>query len=361
MADEPITIHEIPYLRLFPWLRLGRSIGVASDPKKLALAIAGSILLSAGWAALHWVLPGSTEVAPLSSQWHEPLQRASFEGSLADASWPVIEPMTVAIGPFFRVFSPTADRATFFYALATGLWAVVVWGIFGGAIARIAAVQVARAERVSVRTALVFAAKRWVALIGAPLTPFLGVVLFAVPCALYGILYRLPGSLASAIAGLFLVLPILAGVALTLIVIGLMLAWPLMVATVAAEAEDGFDALSRSYAYVHQRFGRYVVYSALALVLGSIGYVFVNLFGWLVLVFTHWALSFGAPAEVVTRYLHAVPVATSSVAVQFHWIWVSAVGLFVRAWVYSFFWSSAVTIYLLLRHDVDGTAWNEVA
>jgi hypothetical protein len=29
-------------------------------------------------------------------------------------------------------------------------------------------------------------------------------------------------------------------------------------------------------------------------------------------------------------------------------------------WVYSYFWTSAAIIYLLLRHDVDGTDWHDL-
>src|SRR4051794_29185001 len=64
MADEPITRHEIPYRRLFPWLRLFRSIGVASDAKALMLAALGLVLLHAGWEGLDRLFTGSTEVTP---------------------------------------------------------------------------------------------------------------------------------------------------------------------------------------------------------------------------------------------------------------------------------------------------------
>ena len=36
------------------------------------------------------------------------------------------------------------------------------------------------------------------------------------------------------------------------------------------------------------------------------------------------------------------------------------VGLIPHAWVYSYFWTATALIYLLLRHDVDGTAWNDL-
>src|SRR5436190_528100 len=132
MADEPITRHEIPYRRLFPWLRLFRSIGVASDAKALMLAALGLVLLHAGW-----------------------------EG----------------------------HGTTFLHALLAAVWGVAVWGLFGGAIARIAVVQLARSERTGMAAALRFAGRKWFPLIGAPLGPLVAVAPFAAFCAAFGLLY----------------------------------------------------------------------------------------------------------------------------------------------------------------------------
>ena len=65
---------------------------------------------------------------------------------------------------------------------------------------------------------------------------------------------------------------------MTLVLIPLAVGWPLMHATVAAEAEDGFDALSRSFAYVHHRPWHYAAYVALVWALGILGLIVVDLF-----------------------------------------------------------------------------------
>ena len=36
------------------------------------------------------------------------------------------------------------------------------------------------------------------------------------------------------------------------------------------------------------------------------------------------------------------------------------VNLVAHGWAYSFFWTAAALIYLWLRHDVDGTPWEEI-
>ena len=81
---------------------------------------------------------------------------------------------------------------SFLHAVLAAVWGVVVWGSFGGAIARIAVVQVARTERVGMGKALRFAVRNWLPLVGTPLSPLLGVAFFTALCAAFGLLYWLP-------------------------------------------------------------------------------------------------------------------------------------------------------------------------
>jgi hypothetical protein len=373
MADEPSTLHEIPYLRLFPWLRLVRGIGVAADPKKLMLAAIGLVLLHLGWDFLFGLFPGSGPITPhiagradtitprllLPLQAGLPEDRESVAADVVSAPWRLTEPVRYLVGPFLGIFALGSTAATFFKAMLVALWGVVVWGIIGGATSRIAVVQVARSERVGTMAALRFAASKGLTLIGAPVCPLLGIALFTVPCALFGLAYR-AGPTGQVAAGALLFLPLLAGLIMTLILIGMAAGWPLMTAAVAAESEDGFDALSRAYAYVNQRAGRYAAYWLLAWLIGIVGLVVVDLFARMVVHLTHWALSFGAP-ETALANLFGPGGSSSQGAYSIHAFWLSFVGLLAHAWIFSYFWTSAATIYLLLRRDVDGTDWHEVA
>ncbi len=47
-------------------------------------------------------------------------------------------------------------------------------------------------------------------------------------------------------------------------------------------------------------------------------------------------------------------------AAMFHDGWLLVVWLLAYGWVYSYFWSAAAQIYLLLRQDVDGTPWDDI-
>jgi hypothetical protein len=151
---------------------------------------------------------------------------------------------------------------------------------------------------------------------------------------------------------------------LALIVVGLAAGWPLMVGSVAAEADDGYDAMSRAYAYVHQRPWHYLGYVAVAALAGAAGLWFVHLFARLVLYLTAWSLSFGAPesvAEALFLGLDARDTGLPPAALTLHGFWVSAVLLLARGWAFSYFWTVAAAVYLLLRRDVDGTPLGRVA
>ncbi len=147
---------------------------------------------------------------------------------------------------------------------------------------------------------------------------------------------------------------------MTLILIGLAAGWPLMTATVAAEAEDGFDALSRSYAYVNQRTGRYAAYWGLAWLIGIVGLIVVDLFARMVVHLTRWSLGFGAPGATLD-VLFGPGGGAGGPAGSLHGSWLSLVGLLAHGWIFSYFWTSAATIYLLLRQEVDGDPWHVVA
>ena len=66
------------------------------------------------------------------------------------------------------------------------------------------------------------------------------------------------------IAGALWFLPLLAGLFMAVLLVGLFFGFPLMWATISAEGTDAFDALSRSYAYTYQRPLLYALYSIAA-------------------------------------------------------------------------------------------------
>lgn len=361
MADDAPTlpVYEVPWIRLFPWLRLFRAPGAAADPKRLMLAALGLLLLHQGWAALDRAFPGTGHVTPeVLGSW-EPLATWPVRpGAVADA---LAAPFRSVAAPFVSLFTPGRGLRATTHAVLAGVWTLAVWGLVGGAIARVAAVDVTMGERVGLFESLRFAVRKTGSLLGTPLLPGVGLSLVAAGLAAFGVLYRVPGGFGPTAAGALAFLPLLGGLVLALVLLGLAAGWPLMHAAVAVEAEDAFDAMSRSYAYPRQRPWLYLFYGAVALAAGSVGLLFVDLFARAVVALAVWGLSLGAPADTVATLFGEGRATVPPAASAAHTFWLGAVGLLVRAWSYSYFWTAATTAYLLLRREVDGTPFHVVA
>ena len=143
------------------------------------------------------------------------------------------------------------------HALLSLMWLMIIWGICGCAIARIAIVQVAKLRQTGAGEALRFSLRSWSHLIVPSLCPLLGLAISAAVTAAFGLLYRLPVA-GPALAGAMLVVPLAAGLMMILLVAGLVAGWPLMHAAVAAGAEDALDAMSRTFGYLNQRIGPFL-------------------------------------------------------------------------------------------------------
>ena len=350
---EPIEIRPTRLARLLPWTRLFRGPSIALDTRKLLLASLGIILSWAGRAGLDRVFAaGLPEGHPLDpSRLTGPGPGFDWTGIGVPLS--VAEPFLLLIEPFFRVFGVGTGLFAFVHALLTAVWMVAVWGLIGGAIARIAAVQQATGGRLGLITAVRFSLSHAVGLIGAPLSPLIGIGFFACLCAPIGLLYRIPGSVGATIAGILLFLPLLAGLVMALLLAGLAAGWPLMTATVAVEAEDAFDALSRAYSYTGQRPGRYAAYALISWAIGCVGFVAISLVSTLIVHMAVWGLAVGGPGPKIAGLFSGDP-DTGPTPMVIHTGWLALVRLLTHSWLYAYFFTSATLIYVLLRKEVDG-------
>ncbi len=342
--------------RLFPWTRLLRGPSIALDSRKLILAALGIVLLWLGWTALDRAF-GSTDglaarIAP-----------AALTGSIDDLapirSTLVAEPFFLLIAPFASLFRLGQGPAAFAHSALAAVWTVVVWGILGGAIARLAAVQAATGERLGLVPAVKFAFRHRLALVGTPLSPMIGIGFFAALCAPFGLLYNIPGPIGATAAGVLAFVPLIAGLVMALLLAGLAVGWPLMTADVAVEAEDGFDALSRSYSYVSQRPGRYALYVVVCWIAGAIGLVAVGLLAALTVHMARWGLAFGGPDGRIEA-LFAADLKARETPAAIHAFWVNLVRLLAHGWIYSYFFTASTLIFTLLRREVDGAPYHDL-
>lgn len=362
MSDTPVGLDrsDLILIRRPPWVRLFRGVGLSLDGRKLVLAAIGLILIGLGRWGLDLALESNSGGGPDLV----PNRLAEATVDLERSAWPwasaqqVAEPLIAPARSFARLFDPTSSPWMFVRAALEIVWTLLVWGLLGGAIARIALVGMSDRGWVGLGSALRFAGRRVVALVGAPLCPFIGIGFFGLLCAMIGLLYWIPGPIGTSVAGLLGFLPLLAGLVMTLIAIGLAIGWPLMITTVVAEGEDAFDALSRSYSYVFQRPWKLAAYGALAWALGVIGLLVVRFAAALIVQLALWGLSLGAPDDRLISLFQSEGGAGFPGSV--HAFWLGTVDLLAFGWIYAYFWSVVPIIYLLLRSEIDGAPFESL-
>ncbi len=272
-----------------------------------------------------------------------------------------------------------------FFAVLFLLCSLAIWSLFGGAICRTAALNFARDERISAKSALAFAGRKFLGFFTAPLLPLLMIAGIGVCLFIGGMFLAIP-YVGELLGGLLMGLALLGGFMMALVIIGAAGGFGLMWPTIAVEGSDGFDAISRSYSYLFSRPWRTAFYAVVGLVYGSLCYLFARFFVVVVLkvtrLFVGWGAGWfgtyrpGVGSEGATKIdsmwaipsfehlywpippfgtEHAEVVGAFFVSI---WLWL-LVGL-LCAFLASFFFSGSTIVYYLLRKEVDATDLNDV-
>ncbi|HID23706.1 MAG TPA: hypothetical protein EYP14_15095 [Planctomycetaceae bacterium] len=257
------------------------------------------------------------------------------------------------------------------------LWALCVWGVFAGAIARLAATQFAIDERLSLTTALDFSLRRFPSYMAAVLLPLVGVGFFWLACLIGGLVGRIP-FFGDIFVGVLWFLPLLAGLLMALILVGVAVGWPLMIVAISTEGSDGFDGLSRAYSYVYNRPWYYLFLGVLMLVYGAAVIFVVWLVACLLAYLAGWSVASGLGSEKMRVLLQAAPAllggkellpgptisevatGTATIGIVTVGLWLRVVSLATVGFVFSFFWTAMTVIYFLLRKSDDDTDFDEV-
>jgi hypothetical protein len=291
----------------------------------------------------------------------------------------LIEPLSKLLYPIGQLLNPHVGSVTRFYLLLVTFWTLATWALFGGAITRLAVVQLAGKYRPDLVETLRFVAARYLSYLSAPLVPLVFVALIVILCLVYGLIHLIPfvGDVTDSVVFPILVL---LGFGQAILLIGLV-GYPLMYATVSAEGSDTFDALSRSYNYVFQSPWNYIWYSLVAVFYGAVLVFFVVFMGSFVVYLTKWSLS-QTPG---TEYFHTRRVDNmfAFAPESFHWkellvthpldltwynqigaffvsLWVTIIFLMMIGFAYSYYFSAFTMVYLLMRRNVDDTEIDEV-
>lgn len=314
----------------------------------------------------------------------------------------LFEPLVKFLKPVVYFFDERAGGfVNRLYLILIILWTITVWSFVGGAITRMAAVQVARNEKVGFTEALQFARSRWQSFFSAPVLPLVLLGFLTAFLWFFGLVVLGIPILGELLAGFFWPVVLLVGLIMAVVLVGL-LGWPLMNATISSEGSDSFDALSRSYSYVYQAPWHYIWYSFLALVYGAVLVFFVGFMGSLLVYLGKWGInqapSWKARNDPSFLFVHAPtsfgwrnllmhdspnvePVRTAAGVMPDYRLkkdyqdsiqWYNKVGAYlVTFWLalffllivgfgYSYFWTATAIIYLLMRQKVDDTDLDEI-
>lgn len=381
LGDEGV-LRRVAWSELFPWLILARCFRLAIRFRALALAAAAILATLVGWALLGLVLSdGSGTTSPAPSLGQYPWQAldtlvpdqpfAAPRPRHLDNPLGVPPPVPVfrAWGPlvlaweqlsrpFYQMFSEGVTFGQVFFLGLCGLWALLVWAFFGAAITRSAAIELAARERIGWTAMVRHAASKWLSYVGAVLLPLAAVLAAVCLSALLGLFLRVgPGIL---VASLVWPLMLLGWTLATALLLGLLVGWPLLWPVISSEGSDSFDAVSRTYNYLFSRPLQALFYVLVASVLGLLGWLLVSNFAAAVIYLSYWAAGWGA-GESVNAIRDGAELGflggSGATLIRF---WVVCVKLLAVGFLYSYLWTTAEAIYLLLRRDVDAREMDEV-
>lgn len=363
MTEDRHVLREVAWQDVFPGLMLFSVWRVAINLRALLLAAAGLLATSVGWWAVERVFSKAEnpllvrELAPGSIPDWSTVDAGDLPRLAANAS-PIVGAWNFFTASFRAVFDVhgTAGLAAFF--LLASLVLLAIWSFFGGAITRLASVELTRGERLSWRQLLTYARSKWSSYFAAPMFPMFGVFLAVVPLAILGLLLR-AGNVGVFLTALLWPIVLLAGVVMAILLVGLFLNWPLMWPTISTEGTDSFDALSRSYAYSFQRPLRYLLYVFVVAAIGGLAMLLAVFFAQSVLQLSHWAVAWGSGSDRLALAL-ATGDENVSAGARLIGFWNGAVTLLVSAFAVSYFFCGMTAVYLLLRYHIDATETDEV-
>ena len=394
---------------VFPTLRLLESFRMALQPTKLLLGMGLLVLVYFGGVALDFVwgtqtlaedqalvLPGGL------SEWY---RDAYPEAQLQDtqAQYRVFEQFVAAELHAFAAMVDAATRLELgfgglaggqargvlgalwnmvvvapgwvwshhpLFFLLFGAYALVVSTVLGGAIARLAAAQACADTHQGLFEVFDFTAPRAGWFVAAPLIPLAVVGVLWLILALVGwVVFHIP--LVNVLGGAGFGPMLLLGFGATCLLVFTALGAGMMPAALAVEGSDAFDVVSRVCSFLIYRPLRFLLLTLAALVFGALLYLVVGLVVQLTLWFTVSAAGAwvgGFDRLVGVPGFGRMPAATepaeplSALERGTAWlllVWSRLCFGVSLAFAVSFFFSAQTWIYLLLRREVEGTAFED--
>ncbi|MEO8270039.1 MAG: hypothetical protein ABI557_09975 [Aureliella sp.] len=227
------------------------------------------------------------------------------------------------------------------------LWLTMTFALLGGVLARRSLVELGQRTVSAWGEAISIVFSRWQSYLWSMGMHFVAIAGLLVPFFILGLLSRL-GSFGAILSGVLLLLSFPLVFVIGRFVLSAIVCFPLSVCAIAAEKKaDAFEGFSRSNAYFFQRPLLTTLLAACLLLVGMVGEQLV-----------YWTITSGWWLMRGTYLIAGAslqPVAGSYVAAG-NWL---SENLLAAYW-FSFLWSAAAAIYLILRKSVDSAELDEL-
>lgn len=345
MATPVTEVVKINWKQIFPWLALFRALGMSLHVRQVMVGVIAVSLIAAGQT---WLLESPF---PRPSILYSQDLGGDFSESVwvpvADQVYPLIMPYLIVDPGATAPSPPTAWQLT--KLLLTIAWGLIIGSLAGGVLARRSAFEFAREESLSLKEAVLYVKRRSFDYLSAPALPLCAALALGLVLILAGSIARwLPGGgyLVSATWSLLY----LCGLTMAVLLLTVLAAWPMMVAAVSVNGGDGFDALSRGFGFVMDRWRYYAWCLCIMTAYGGLCALMLGLAKQYGETLILASLSRGWGPSAITDLPRLLPAGA----------WENCLSLIGSGLAYSFFWSSMTIIYVVLRKSVDNADLQEL-
>lgn len=306
MSDQPVMVSKFSWDEVFPWTIIFKTLPIAASFTVLIFATLGVFATPMGWGVAETVfrMEPIAQEDPFFAEVME-ANRSPFLGLLeagkkeegafhilgATLSGPKLV-FQRFIEPFRQLFSGSLGFQKFGYLLSGCVWTLLVWAFFGTAITRVCLLRLCRDEEAGLDDGFEYAVGNFTTCLGALLMPLCAVALLTIPNFFIGLM--LGFDIGTVIGGLIWCVVLAISFCMSVLLLGLMFGWPLMVASVSCEGQNALDAMTRSFAYTFQRPLNYLFYSAVAVLFGGFCWLIISKLAIAVIGLGFWTTSWGA-------------------------------------------------------------------
>lgn len=393
----------------FAFTRLLKTFRLSVGPSKLLTALAGIILI----CVFGWLMDACTKVSTPDKDKAATMKPgvASIAEYATPSEWPmykerentyfVLEEFCKSRGVFSTLWNFTTARFNVtvvsllkwhlsdvffnlwlcvtslvwaikfhpFYSVIFLTFSAVTMSLTGGAICRAAALEFARREKPGFTETIKFSWQKLGGFLAAPSIPLAIMIAAGSGITALGLAGNIPNAGPMIIAvGIFAAL--ILGLFISLFLVGTIIGSSLMFPAIAYEGSNGFDAISRAFAYAYAHPWAMTFYGLVASLYGAVSYLFVRFFAFLLLIITHTLLDIGvfnaSGGDVLSKiwtkpeffklFRDNPEVSLTSIESASALLIKLAVLIIVAlliAFVVSFYFCASTIIYSLMRERVD--------